>query len=117
MTSLQSAPHASRSKKKKKEKRPKILFEYIFVLRVLVGFVLIRYVRHTDREMTVMKEEACFTYASLETGGTACQAPMGRHLGQSGGRGARGDVGDSLYRGFYKKGQARQAEEAGDWLM
>lgn len=52
-------------------------------------------------DVTIMKEEVCFAYRALDTGATVYLASMGKHLGLSGGRGARENVGESLDCGFF----------------
>ena len=54
-----------------------------------LGFILISY-GHAGTKMIFMKEEV-YTHRSLETG--AMRGHVGKHRGQSGGRGARGEHG------------------------
>lgn len=47
-----------------------------YVLKIYLGFVLIRYGKTTDMEIVVMKEEV-YIHRSLETGGRPCSVAWG----------------------------------------
>lgn len=69
-------------------------------------------VRHIGTEMTVLKEELCYTHRSLETGGRdPVQDHTGKHRNQSSQRKGGGNVRKSLYCGFCGKEWARQGKQ------
>lgn len=71
--------------------------------------------RPTDWEMTAIERIVYYTHRSQDTGVIPYHGGPHGEAPQSGGRGGGEDMGKSLYCGFHRKEQARQASQAYDW--